>query len=30
MDKLFLQRYMPQVAEHLHYRIVDVSSVKEV
>ena len=29
-DKLFLARYMPAVVEHLHYRIVDVSTVKEL
>lgn len=29
-DKLFLQAYMPAITEHLHYRIVDVSSVKEL
>ncbi|MDY6054389.1 oligoribonuclease [Micrococcus sp.] len=29
-DKRFLQRYMPEVVEHLHYRIVDVSTLKEL
>lgn len=29
-DKLFLQRDMPAVIDHLHYRIVDVSTVKEL
>lgn len=29
-DKLFLSRDMPAVIEHLHYRIVDVSTVKEL
>ncbi|MDO4240411.1 oligoribonuclease [Micrococcus sp.] len=29
-DKLFLSRYMPEVVAHLHYRIVDVSTVKEL
>ncbi|MDU0969068.1 MAG: oligoribonuclease [Actinomycetaceae bacterium] len=29
-DKMFLEKEMPQVMEHLHYRIVDVSSVKEL
>ncbi len=29
-DKLFLTRDMPAVIEHLHYRIVDVSTVKEL
>ncbi|XP_076465609.1 putative oligoribonuclease [Babylonia areolata] len=30
MDKMFLQRYMPSLTSHLHYRIVDVSTVKEL
>ena len=30
MDKRFLDKYMPQLMEHLHYRIIDVSSVKEL
>ena len=29
-DKTFLDKYMPSVIEHLHYRIVDVSSIKEL
>lgn len=29
-DKVFLQSHMPQVVEHLHYRIIDVSSIKEL
>ena len=29
-DKRFLDKYMPQFARHLHYRIVDVSTVKEL
>ena len=29
-DKRFLDKYMPALMEHLHYRIVDVSSVKEI
>lgn len=29
-DRVFLQKYMPQVARHLHYRNVDVSSIKEL
>ncbi|KAF6205519.1 hypothetical protein GE061_019692 [Apolygus lucorum] len=28
MDKYFLLKYMPRFCEHLHYRILDVSSVK--
>lgn len=30
IDRLFMQRYLPQVDEYLHYRIVDVSSIKEL
>jgi len=30
MDRLFLRRYMPRVEGYLHYRIVDVSTVKEL
>jgi oligoribonuclease len=30
MDKMFLMKYMPRFVEHLHYRIVDVSTVKEL
>jgi oligoribonuclease len=29
-DRRFLLRYMPQVASYLHYRSVDVSSIKEL
>lgn len=29
VDRVFLQRYMPELVEHLHYRIVDVSTLKE-
>ena len=29
-DRVFLTRDMPTLEEHLHYRIVDVSSVKEM
>jgi len=29
-DKIFLAKYMPRFYEHLHYRIVDVSSIKEL
>lgn len=29
-DRLFLARDMPEVIDHLHYRIVDVSSIKEL
>ncbi|KAH8926688.1 ribonuclease H-like protein [Atractiella rhizophila] len=29
-DKAFLKKDMPRVHDHLHYRIVDVSSIKEL
>lgn len=29
-DKRFLNRYMPKLVSHLHYRIVDVSTIKEL
>ncbi len=29
-DRRFLERWMPEVAQHLHYRTVDVSTVKEL
>jgi oligoribonuclease len=29
-DKAFLDRDMPELVEHLHYRIIDVSSIKEL
>lgn len=29
-DRLFLQKHMPMLAKHLHYRIIDVSTIKEV
>lgn len=29
-DKRFLERWMPDVVRHLHYRIIDVSTVKEL
>lgn len=29
-DKRFLEQYMPRVIEHLHYRVIDVSTVKEL
>lgn len=29
-DRMFLARYMPQVDGHLHYRNIDVSSIKEL
>ena len=30
MDKLFLMKYMPRFVDHLHYRLVDVSTIKEL
>lgn len=30
MDRIFLERDMPAVIGHLHYRVVDVSSIKEL
>lgn len=30
VDRVFLAKYMPKVMEHLHYRIIDVSSISEV
>lgn len=30
VDRVFLQRYMPELTQHLHYRIVDVSTLKEL
>lgn len=30
MDKVFLMKYMPALVSHLHYRIIDVSTVKEL
>ncbi|NND85550.1 MAG: oligoribonuclease [Acidimicrobiia bacterium] len=29
-DRTFLTRYMPAITDHLHYRLVDVSTVKEL
>src|SRR5690606_30600032 len=29
-DRRFLARYMPTLEAHLHYRIVDVSTIKEL
>jgi oligoribonuclease len=29
-DRIFLDKYMPEVTQYLHYRIVDVSTVKEL
>lgn len=30
MDRLFLRKYMPRVNDYLHYRIIDVSTIKEL
>ncbi len=29
-DRIFLDRYMPKIIAYLHYRIIDVTSVKEL
>lgn len=29
-DRMFINRYLPQVDEYLHYRNIDVSSIKEL
>ncbi|XP_318057.4 probable oligoribonuclease [Anopheles gambiae] len=30
MDRLFIMKYMPTLNEYLHYRVIDVSTVKEL
>lgn len=30
MDRVFIQKEMPKVGEHFHYRTVDVSTIKEL
>lgn len=30
MDKIFLSRDMPALVDHLHYRVIDVSTIKEL
>jgi oligoribonuclease len=30
MDRVFISKYMPKVDEHLHYRSIDVSAIKEI
>lgn len=30
MDRLFLQKYMPVVNDYCHYRVIDVSTIKEL
>ena len=29
-DRTFISRYMPKLDDHLHYRMIDVSSIKEL
>jgi oligoribonuclease len=29
-DRIFLKKYMPKIVDYLHYRIIDVSTVKEL
>jgi len=29
-DRMFLRKYMPRVHEYLHYRMIDVSTIKEL
>jgi oligoribonuclease len=29
-DRRFLARYLPEIEDHLHYRSVDVSTIKEL
>ena len=29
-DRAFLEKYMPSIVEHLHYRMIDVSTIKEL
>ncbi len=30
VDRGFLSRYLPELDEHMHYRLIDVSSIKEL
>lgn len=30
IDKMFIHKYMPKIVQYLHYRIIDVSSIKEL
>ncbi|CAG9787905.1 unnamed protein product [Diatraea saccharalis] len=30
MDRLFIQKYMPKLNSYLHYRVIDVSTIKEL
>lgn len=29
-DRRFIRKYMPRLDEHLHYRLIDISSIKEL
>lgn len=29
-DRIFLKKYMPEVENYLHYRLIDVSTIKEL
>ena len=29
-DAKFLEKYMPKLMKHLHYRVIDVSTIKEL
>lgn len=30
MDRLFMREYMPKIDDYLHYRLIDVSTCKEL
>lgn len=30
MDRLFIRKYMPTLDQYLHYRVIDVSTIKEL
>lgn len=30
MDRLFIRKYMPKLDDYLHYRVIDVSTIKEL
>lgn len=30
MDRMFLRKYFPRVNDYLHYRVIDVSTIKEL
>jgi oligoribonuclease len=29
-DRVFLAKYIPRILDYLHYRVIDVSSIKEL